>query len=64
MAGERHQQLRRFSTFHRWLQEIAAWLRAEQITHAAMEATGVYWRLRVVLMILTHRQVGSRHDAR
>jgi len=43
-GGRRHQQLRRFSTFYRSLQEMA-WLRAEQTTHVAMEATGVYWRL-------------------
>ncbi|MDP7724178.1 IS110 family transposase [Mycobacterium sp. TY814] len=48
-AGERGgearaQKVRRFATFYAALLEMAEWLRAEQVTHVAMEATGVYWR--------------------
>jgi transposase len=40
----RAQKVRRFATFYGALMEMAEWLRAEQVTHVAMEATGVYWR--------------------
>jgi transposase len=44
-GGEpRAQKVRRFSTFYGALVEMAEWLRAEQVTYVAMEATGVYWR--------------------
>ena len=44
-GGEaRAQKVRRFTTFYGALKEMAEWLRAEQVTHVAMEATGVYWR--------------------
>ena len=44
-GGESRVQLvRRFATFYGALREMAEWLRAEEITHVAMEATGVYWR--------------------
>lgn len=44
-GGEpRAQKVRRFATFYGALVEMAEWLRAEQVTHVAMEATGVYWR--------------------
>jgi transposase len=43
--GESRVQLvRRFPTFYGALREMAEWLRAQQITHVAMEATGIYWR--------------------
>jgi transposase len=41
---KRTQRVRRFATFYGALLEMAQWLRAEQVTHVAMEATGVYWR--------------------
>jgi transposase len=37
-------QIRQFGTTTPQLQQLAAWLRQEQITHAAMESTGVYWK--------------------
>lgn len=40
---KRTQRVRRFATFYGALLEMAQWLRAEQVTHVAMEATGVYW---------------------
>jgi transposase len=40
----RAQKVRRLATFYGALLEMAEWLRAEQVTHVAMEATGVYWR--------------------
>lgn len=42
--GERHGQTRTFGTTMRELAELAAWLKAAQVTHVAMESTGVYWR--------------------
>lgn len=32
-----------FGTMTRSLQELAAWLSQHEVTHVAMEATGVYW---------------------
>jgi transposase len=43
-AGRRRQQVRRFATFWRSLLEMTQWLVDEQVTHVAMEATGVYWK--------------------
>lgn len=36
--------IRRFSTFHRELVELREWLVEMRLTHAAMEATGEYWK--------------------
>lgn len=36
--------LRRFSTFHRDLIAMREWLLEMRVTHAAMEATGEYWK--------------------
>jgi transposase len=35
--------VRRFGTFTRDLQAVAAWLKENQVTTVAMESTGVYW---------------------
>jgi transposase len=35
---------RRFGTFTRELEDLAAWLAEHKVTHVAMEATGVYWK--------------------
>ncbi|MBQ0903594.1 IS110 family transposase [Micromonospora sp. U21] len=43
-AGQRRQQVRKYPTFYSALREMTGWLIAEQVTHVAMEATGVYWR--------------------
>jgi transposase len=42
--GAVKQEVRTFGTTTTPLEELAAWLRAEGCTHAAMEATGVYWK--------------------
>ena len=42
--GARVQRVRQFPTFWSGLQEMAAWLVDNGVTHAAMEATGIYWR--------------------
>lgn len=42
--GERCQQVRKYATFYRALQEMTGWLVAQQVTHVTMEATGVYWK--------------------
>jgi|ERR1035437_1620275 transposase len=43
-GGEVRREVRRFATTTRGLLELADWLRAAGCTHAAMEATGVYWK--------------------
>lgn len=43
-GGTVRQEVRTFGTTTTPLEELAAWLRAEGCTHAAMEATGVYWK--------------------
>ena len=42
--GAVRQEVRTFGTVTTALEELADWLRAEGCTHAAMEATGVYWK--------------------
>ena len=37
-------EVRRFGTTTRELTALAAWLKSLQVTHVAMEATGVYWK--------------------
>ena len=41
--GGRTVTVRRFATFWRQLQKMAAWLAELGVTHAAMESTGVFW---------------------
>src|SRR5215470_16493615 len=41
--GERKVVIKRFTTFWRSLQKMAAWLAELGVTDAAMESTGVYW---------------------
>lgn len=44
-AGKRaRREVRTFATPSRALEELADWLTAEGVTHAAMESTGVYWK--------------------
>ena len=42
--GTAKREVRTFSTTTQGLLDLAAWLAAEGVTHAVMEATGVYWR--------------------
>jgi transposase len=43
--GSRPQKwLRRFGTMTRDIQELADWLHSSEVTHVAMESTGVYWK--------------------
>jgi transposase len=42
--GERKTETKTFATTLRGLRELAAWLTARDVTHVAMESTGVYWR--------------------
>jgi len=42
--GVTRQTVRTFSTMTRDLLELADWLATEQVTHVAMESTGVYWK--------------------
>ena len=44
MAGHRAtRECRTFATTTEALVELLSWLTASQVTHVAMEATGVYW---------------------
>jgi transposase len=43
-AGDDQQEIRRFGTMTRDLLELADWLYSFQVTHVAMESTGVYWK--------------------
>jgi transposase len=43
-AGHTQQEIRRFGTMTRDLLELADWLHGSQVTHVAMESTGVYWK--------------------
>jgi transposase len=43
-AGATQQQVRRFGTVTRELLELCDWLASNQVTHVAMESTGVYWK--------------------
>jgi transposase len=42
--GKVSQQTRHWGTTTRELGALAAWLKAEGVTHVAMESTGVYWK--------------------
>ncbi len=39
-----HQEVRSFGTMTREIQALADWLSQEEVTHVAMESTGVYWK--------------------
>jgi transposase len=43
-AGDDQQEIRRFGTMTGDLLEPADWLHSSQVTHVAMESTGVYWK--------------------
>jgi transposase len=42
--GMKQKQIRRFGTMTSELLRLGDWLAQHQVTHVAMEATGVYWR--------------------
>lgn len=44
VQGQSSRQVRTFATTTRGLRELAEWLTSQQITHVAMESTGIYWR--------------------
>jgi transposase len=43
-GGKVHKEVQTFETTTRDLLALSDWLRAEGVTHAAMESTGVYWK--------------------
>src|SRR5437588_10355349 len=43
-GGQVRQQVRTFRTETNALLELADWLTDEQVTHVALESTGVYWK--------------------
>jgi transposase len=42
-GGQVRKEKKVFGTMTRSLHELAAWLSQHEVTHVAMEATGVYW---------------------
>jgi transposase len=42
--GQRRQRVRKYKTFYPVLRQMVAWLVEQEVTHVAMEATGVYWK--------------------
>jgi transposase len=42
--GQRRKRTRTFGTMTGEIEQLAAWLVEHQVTHVAMESTGVYWR--------------------
>jgi transposase len=42
--GRKRHEVRMFGTMTRDLLALGDWLKAQEVTHVAMEATGVYWR--------------------
>src|SRR5688572_9495641 len=42
--GAVQEEVRTFRTMTRNLREMAQWLSSQQVTHVAMESTGVYWK--------------------
>ena len=43
-AGQVNQETRTFGTMTSDLLQLSNWLRIGQVTHVAMESTGVYWK--------------------
>ena len=43
-GGKKRQEVRSFGTMTADLLKLSDWLREHEVTHVAMEATGVYWR--------------------
>jgi transposase len=39
-----HKEIREFSTFTDGIQALGAWLKEHEVTHVAIESTGVYWK--------------------
>ena len=44
LNGEVNKQVRTFATTTESLLALADWLTSQQVTHVAMELTGIYWR--------------------
>ncbi len=42
--GKIHQELRPFGTMTQDIRDLADWLSQDEVTHVAMESTGVYWK--------------------
>jgi transposase len=42
--GQRHKQIRTFTTMTQELLALVDWLASADCTHVAMESTGVYWK--------------------
>jgi transposase len=59
----RHAETKTFATTLQGLEALAAWLTAHEVTHVAMESTGVYWRpvFAVLEGTVEVRLVNARH---
>ena len=43
-VGERHKEMRTFTTVTAEILHLRDWLSEQECTHVAMESTGVYWK--------------------
>jgi len=61
--GERRGEIKTFSTTMAGLLALADWLTAQEVTHVAIESTGVYWRpiYAVLEGVMTLLLVNARH---
>ena len=42
--GKIHEQIRAFGTMTQDIRSLADWMSQQEVTHVAMESTGVYWK--------------------
>lgn len=70
LSGQVSKQVRTFATTTAGLLALADWLSSQQVTHVAMESTGVYWRpvfnilegsFQVILVNAQHRKAVPGH---
>ncbi len=62
-AGKVHKEVRTFPTTTTGLLTLADWLESQQVTHVAIESTGVYWRpvFNILEAICTVILVNAQH---
>src|SRR5947209_4559105 len=63
LDGQMHKEIRTFATTTAGLLALADWLESQQVTHVAIESTGVYWRpvFNILEAICTVILVNAQH---
>src|SRR2546421_4074333 len=63
LNGQMHKEIRTFATTTAGLLALADWLESQQVTHVAIESTGVYWRpvFNILEAICTVILVNAQH---